>query len=447
MSLWNLLEAARPLLEIGILSVGIYGIFMFARRMRGEPVVLGFLALLGFWAFSIWLNLAVLQRVLQYLLFFLPFVVLILFRREILREVRRVVAAPDTKQAETAPRPSRRQQQNLEIIVQAADRLSDAKIGALIAVRQTVDLGQILVDSGVPVNCAVTAEMLETIFFPNNAIHDGGVVIRGDQIVRAACIFPLTRRQDLNPSLGTRHRAALGLSEESDAVVVAVSEESGMISYAYRGQLIRGISADELRSFLTSILFDSASASNPSLAGGRRPAETSESQSQPGQDFRGRFGRTRNWIQTQLSSFFRWLSVRVPSADRERRLTAGWKSVSVFSVLTAVFLWTAMSPLSGDPPESREYEVPIRLLQKSSESSRSWMVEPSVARIKVKGSPDLLNLLEQTSLAGVRVFADLVEIPAINPFRVALEWHAPENLEVEILDPPQAEAKVRVRQE
>lgn len=415
---------------------------MLARRMQGELVVLGFLALLGFWAFSIWLDLAVLQRVLQYLFFFLPFAVLILFRREILREVRRVVAAPDTKQAEADPRPSRRQQQNLEIIVQAADRLSDAKIGALIAVKQTVDLGQILVNSGVPVNCAVTAEMLETIFFPNNAIHDGGVVIRGDQIVRAACIFPLTRRQDLNPSLGTRHRAALGLSEESDAAVVAVSEESGMISYAYRGQLIRGISADELRSFLTSILFDSVSVPNPSLDGGRRPAEASKSQ--PGQDSsRGQFGRMKSWIQARLSSFFRWVGVRVPSADGGWRLAAGWKSVSVFSVLTAVFLWMAMSPLSGDPPEIREYDVPIFLLQNSS-ASHSWIVEPSAARIKVKGSP---ALLEKTSFAGVRVFADLVDVPATNPFPVALKWHAPENLEVEILDPPQAEAIVRVKRE
>lgn len=416
---------------------------MLARRMQGELIVLGFLALLSFWAFSIWLNLAVLQRVLQYMFFFLPFAVLILFRREILREVRRIVAAPDTKQAEADPRPSRRQRQNLEIIVQAADRLSDAKIGALIAVKQTVDLGQILVDSGVPVNCEVTAEMLETIFFPNNAIHDGGVVIRGDQIVRAACIFPLTRRQDLNPSLGTRHRAALGLSEESDAAVVAVSEENGMISYAHRGQLIRGISADELRSFLTSILFDSVSVSNPSLAGGRRPAEAPESQSPPGQDSWGRFGRAKSWFQARLSFFFRWFGARVPFAAGSRRQAVGWKSVSVFSVLTAVFLWTAMSPLSGNPSEIREYDVPICLLQNSS-ASRSWIVEPSAARIKVKGSP---ALLEETSVDDIRVFADLVEIPATNSFPIALEWHAPENLEVEIIDPPQAKAKVRVRRE
>ncbi|HVY71704.1 MAG TPA: diadenylate cyclase, partial [Verrucomicrobiae bacterium] len=95
---------------------------------------------------------------------------------------------------------------------------------------------------------------LETIFCPNNASHDGGVIIKGDRIAFAACIFPLTQRQDLHKSLGTRHRAAIGLSEETDAVVVAVSEETGSISYAYKGQLVRPVTSEELRAFLTSVL-------------------------------------------------------------------------------------------------------------------------------------------------------------------------------------------------
>jgi diadenylate cyclase len=120
--------------------------------------------------------------------------------------------------------------------------------------------------------------MLETIFFPNNAIHDGGVVMKGNRITHAACIFPLTQRQDLSKSLGTRHRAAIGLSEESDAVVVVVSEETGAISYAHRGQLVRGITLEELRAFLTSVLVGGAR--TPTLVErlrfrfGRRPAAT-----------------------------------------------------------------------------------------------------------------------------------------------------------------------------
>jgi diadenylate cyclase len=104
--------------------------------------------------------------------------------------------------------------------------------------------------------------MLETIFFPNNAIHDGGVIIKGDRIAYAACIFPLTQRQDLNKSLGTRHRAAIGLSEETDAVIVVVSEETGTISHAYKGQFVRGVSLEQLRAFLSSVLLPSAKSRN-----------------------------------------------------------------------------------------------------------------------------------------------------------------------------------------
>ena len=114
-----------------------------------------------------------------------------------------------------------------------------------------------MVELGVLVDCEATPEMLETIFFPNNAIHDGGVVIQGDRITHAACIFPLTRRKDLQKSLGTRHRAAIGLSEETDAILVLVSEESGMLSYAHHGKLVRGLSCEELRSVLSTLIVQS----------------------------------------------------------------------------------------------------------------------------------------------------------------------------------------------
>ena len=143
--------------------------------------------------------------------------------------------------------------ENIEVIVQAAERLAEVRIGALMAIEQTVALPQ-LVESGIPVDCEATPEMLETIFFPNNAIHDGGVILKGDRITHAACIFPLTPQQDLSKSLGTRHRAAIGLSEESDAIVVVISEETGAISYAYKGDLRKGVPIEDLRAFLSSLL-------------------------------------------------------------------------------------------------------------------------------------------------------------------------------------------------
>jgi diadenylate cyclase len=152
---------------------------------------------------------------------------------------------------------AREQRENIEVVIGTCERLADVKIGALIAIEQSIQLYE-AVESGIVVDCEATPEMLETIFFPNNAIHDGGVILKGDRIAYAACIFPLTQRSDLNKSLGTRHRAALGLSEETDAPIVIVSEESGAISYAYKGQLVRGVTVEELRSFLTSVIVHAA---------------------------------------------------------------------------------------------------------------------------------------------------------------------------------------------
>jgi diadenylate cyclase len=128
--------------------------------------------------------------------------------------------------------------------------MSASRIGALIAIENTYSLYE-YVQNPVVVDCEITRK-LESIFFPNNLLHDGAVIIKGDRIMYAACILPLTRREDLNKSLGTRHRAAIGLSEETDAVVIVVSEETGQISYAFKGELIRNVTVEQLRDYLTS---------------------------------------------------------------------------------------------------------------------------------------------------------------------------------------------------
>ena len=155
-------------------------------------------------------------KVLQYFLggfsAFFVLAVLVIFQPELRRMLAELGNLPLFATAHE-------QRENIEVIIQTVERLADVRIGALIAIEQSIQL-QKAVESGIPVDCEATPEMLETIFFPNNAIHDGGVIIKGDRIAFAACIFPLTQRQDLNKSLGTRHRAAIGLSEETDAVVV-----------------------------------------------------------------------------------------------------------------------------------------------------------------------------------------------------------------------------------
>ena len=243
----HILNLWRPALEILILAVLIYFAFKFVRGTRGWPVVIGFVVvLLTLELVTTLLNLQVLKWILGSASVFIAVGAVVIFQpelRRILGELGNLPLFASTSE----------QRESIEIIVQTCERLADVKIGALIAIEQSIQL-QEATEAGIKVDCDVSAEMLETIFFPNNAIHDGGVIIKGDRIAYAACIFPLTQRSDLNKSLGTRHRAAIGLSEETDAVIVVVSEETGMISHAYKGQLMRGVSVEELRAFLTLII-------------------------------------------------------------------------------------------------------------------------------------------------------------------------------------------------
>ncbi|HWD21108.1 MAG TPA: diadenylate cyclase CdaA [Verrucomicrobiae bacterium] len=237
----------RSVLEITILSVGLYFCFKFVRGTRGAPVVYGFvLLLLSLTALSLVLHLEVLGWILRSFVAFAAVAVLIIFQPELRKILAELGTHPFFNTAHE-------QRETIEVIIQAVERFSEVRIGALIAVEQSIQL-QEATESGIVVDCEATPEMLEAIFFPNNAIHDGGVIIKGDRIAYAACIFPLTQRKDLNPSLGTRHRAAIGLTEETDALVVVVSEETGAVSHSFRGQLTRGVTSEQLRAFLTSAL-------------------------------------------------------------------------------------------------------------------------------------------------------------------------------------------------
>jgi diadenylate cyclase len=250
--MWEMFQSHwRDAFEILILWVGIYYALRFIRGTRGAPVVTGFLVvLLTFVMVSVLLHLKVLQYLLGASFAFVLLAVLVIFQPELRRMLAELGNLPLFATAHE-------QRENIEVIIQTCERLADVRIGALIAIEQSIQL-QEAVESGIVVDCEATPEMLETIFFPNNAIHDGGVILKGDRITFAACIFPLTQRQDLSKTLGTRHRAAIGLSEETDAVIVVVSEETGAVSYAYKGQFVRGVTLEELRAFLTGVLVQPA---------------------------------------------------------------------------------------------------------------------------------------------------------------------------------------------
>jgi diadenylate cyclase len=139
------------------------------------------------------------------------------------------------------------------VVVRAVEELSKQRIGALIAFERSASLRQFQ-QHGSELNAPLVWELLTTLFYPHTPMHDGGVVIRGSTIVAAGCVFPLATGQAERRSFGTRHRAAIGLSEETDALVVVVSEETGLVSVAYRGELTRGFDMAELRDVLTKTL-------------------------------------------------------------------------------------------------------------------------------------------------------------------------------------------------
>lgn len=134
-------------------------------------------------------------------------------------------------------------------IVRSVSHLAEKQIGALIVLEKDMGLKN-YIETGTPVDARVSSELLETIFTPPSPLHDGAVIIQNDRVVAAGCILPLTQDQRLAPALGTRHRAAMGLSEESDAITIVVSEETGTVAYAQDGKLHRKIDINTLRSDL-----------------------------------------------------------------------------------------------------------------------------------------------------------------------------------------------------
>ena len=131
--------------------------------------------------------------------------------------------------------------------------LAEQRVGALVAVEREIGTRAIQ-ESGTRLDAPLVPELLACLFFPHTPLHDGGVIIQGNRLAAAGCVFPLSQNPEIHKKLGTRHRAAVGLSEETDAVVVVVSEETGTISVCYRGRLSRGLDRERLTRFLTALL-------------------------------------------------------------------------------------------------------------------------------------------------------------------------------------------------
>ena len=241
-------------MDILVVALAVYFLLRLVRGTRAVQLIKGFVALI----FVIlitgenFLNLKTTNWILSVILQNWVIALIILFQPELRLVVEQIGRGRFIREALRVPHTSD-SMGVINEIVRAARRLSEKKIGALIAVEREVGLNDII-STGRRINGTVSSEFLQTIFYPGTPMHDGGVVIQGQMLAAAMCLFPLSSREDRVHNYGTRHRAAIGLSELTDAVIVVVSEETGAISVAQEGQLMSNLSSEALKEKLLSVL-------------------------------------------------------------------------------------------------------------------------------------------------------------------------------------------------
>lgn len=238
------------LLQWAIIGAGIYLVVRFLRGTRGARLLRGIAFLLIMLYVFVGLldeQLGAIQVLAERAAAVIAFAIIVVFQPELRRAIMRLGETSLFRGF------SRLVSEEIEQLVEAAVFCSKRKIGALIAIERETGLGG-LAESGTRINAELSAELLNTIFWPNSPLHDLGVIISQGKVAWAGVQFPLAEEGTLERELGSRHRAAVGMSQESDAVVLVVSEETGDISIAERGQLFRKLTPDALRGLLVELL-------------------------------------------------------------------------------------------------------------------------------------------------------------------------------------------------
>ncbi len=236
------------MLEIGLIAFLIYEALYFLRDSRGSKVLVGLVVLLLLLSFaSFHLKLQVVKHLLDGFWTILATALLVIFQPEL----RRAFAQLGSWRFQQG----KQKREFIGELVQAAVDMSKRKCGALIVIERRIGM-RVLVEDAVKLDSKVSAMILESIFFPKSPLHDGAVVIKHERIIAARVILPLSRTDEISRRLGTRHRAAVGITEETDGVVLLVSEETGTISIACRGGLYRELDPVTLEQYLEKLLID-----------------------------------------------------------------------------------------------------------------------------------------------------------------------------------------------
>ncbi len=236
----------RDIVDIAVVAFIAYRVILLFKGTRAVPVIYGLLIVMIVYYLADEFGLYTLHGLLTNFLGSLFLVVIILFQSDI----RKALAEMGAGRLWFNPKPVN---QVVDELILAAVQMAEKRIGALIVIEKKTPLGDI-VESGVEIDSKFSRELLETIFYPNTRLHDGAVIIRRDKIAAAGCILPLAVGVPPKWNLGTRHRAAIGITEETDALAIVVSEERGIISVAISGKLIPGLDEIRMRRVLSKIL-------------------------------------------------------------------------------------------------------------------------------------------------------------------------------------------------
>lgn len=258
-AVWNTLKNIRitDIIDIILVAVMFYYVYRFIRERRAGKLAAGLLILLLILLLSDILDMRAMQFIMQNLFQVGMVAVIVVFQPELRSALEKVGAEP-LRGLRSISEKSGNDASTIAMInevTEAACDMSLDKTGALIVIERTTKLGDII-KTGTIVNADTTAFLIRNIFFKNAPLHDGAMIIRDDRIYAAGCFLPLSTNNDIIKDLGTRHRAAIGMSENSDAVIVVVSEENGTISIAVEGELKRNFSYNSLKAELTRLLLN-----------------------------------------------------------------------------------------------------------------------------------------------------------------------------------------------
>ena len=237
------------LLDITIVSLLIYELLKLVRRTHAVQILIGGGLIIGLYYASQFAPLQTLNWLIRDMFGYIVFAAIVLFQGDIRRVLVHFGRAPFFRylsRSETAD-------ETIEEVVVALRMLAGQRVGAIVAIEREIGLRN-YIESGIPLDAAISYDLLVTVFRPGSPLHDGAVVIQQDRVAAAACFLPLTVNPRVSKDLGTRHRAAIGLSEETDAMALVVSEETGRLSLAIDGQIEQDLEPEQLRYRLEALM-------------------------------------------------------------------------------------------------------------------------------------------------------------------------------------------------